>query len=280
LGSWKGVYFSEELNNSLKYGYKFKVLRGYIFEKENIFKDYVNSLYKIKESSNKGSALYIISKLLLNSLYGKFGMNPYVEKPKIIKESEYDNLNKNNINYDIINFNNGKLLVSFINQNSDRLNISIPISSAITAYSRIHMNNLIKELNDLGHTIYYTDTDSVFTDKPLPSHLISKELGKLKLENVFKKAVFLAPKVYGGITLDNKELIKIKGSKNVISYSELSKLLFKNNKIMLNQEKWYRNFEKGEICIKDEIYTLSITENKRQLIYKNNKFINTLPIKL
>jgi hypothetical protein len=74
-------------------------------------------------------------------------------------------------------------------------------------------------------------------------------------------------------------LIKIKGSKKVISFKELYSLLIKNSKLKLIQEKWDRNFIIGRIKVKDEIYTLSITENKRKIIYnENNKFIDTSPI--
>jgi hypothetical protein len=111
--------------------------------------------------------------------------------------------------------------------------------------------------------------------------MIGKELSKLKLEYIFKKAIFASPKVYGGIIINNDEIVKIKGSKNVIKFIELVKLFIKNTKLELKQEKWYRDFENGIINIKDEIYTLVITNNKRKLIYdKNNKFIDTQPLKL
>lgn len=35
LGKWTSWYFSEELENSLEFGYKFKILRGYVFEKKS-----------------------------------------------------------------------------------------------------------------------------------------------------------------------------------------------------------------------------------------------------
>jgi len=38
---------------------------------------------------------------------------------------------------------------------------------------------------ELWITILYSDTDSFYTDKPIPYHLIGKELGKLKLEHIF-----------------------------------------------------------------------------------------------
>jgi len=34
----------------MKYGYEFEVINGFIFEKENIFDEYVDELYKIKSS--------------------------------------------------------------------------------------------------------------------------------------------------------------------------------------------------------------------------------------
>ncbi len=34
LGTWEGLIFSEEMRNCEKYGYKFEVLRGYLFDRE------------------------------------------------------------------------------------------------------------------------------------------------------------------------------------------------------------------------------------------------------
>jgi len=42
LGSWKDMLFSPEIYNAIKYGYKFKIIRGYIFESANIFADYID----------------------------------------------------------------------------------------------------------------------------------------------------------------------------------------------------------------------------------------------
>lgn len=74
-GKWIDVIFSEEMFKYIQYGYNFKVIRGYLFDRQNIFKDYINDLYKIKESLNKDEPMYLVSKLLMNSLYGRFGMS-------------------------------------------------------------------------------------------------------------------------------------------------------------------------------------------------------------
>jgi DNA polymerase type B, organellar and viral len=38
--------------NAMKYGYKFNILRGYLFDQEYIFKYYITDLYEIKKSQN------------------------------------------------------------------------------------------------------------------------------------------------------------------------------------------------------------------------------------
>jgi hypothetical protein len=54
----------------------------------------------------------------------------------------------------------------------------------------------------------------------------------------------------------------------------------KNEKLNLDQEKWYTDFSRGRIITKLESYTLMATENKRKLVYENNKLITTVPYKL
>jgi len=49
LGSWMGIYFSEELKTIVKYGYKVEVIKVYNFSKGNIFNGYINFFYNIKK---------------------------------------------------------------------------------------------------------------------------------------------------------------------------------------------------------------------------------------
>lgn len=111
LGKWTGVYHSEEIKNAKLYGYKFNILRGYLFEKEFIFSEYVESLYEIKVNSKPGTPNYIISKLLLNSLYGRFGMNLNMETHIIIGYNEEDKYIKNHIITSITDLKNGKQII-------------------------------------------------------------------------------------------------------------------------------------------------------------------------
>lgn len=58
----------------LKYGYSFEILKGYEFERGNIFSEYVLKMYNLRQEYVKGHPMNLIAKLLMNSLYGKFGM--------------------------------------------------------------------------------------------------------------------------------------------------------------------------------------------------------------
>src|SRR5450631_3634555 len=58
----------------LKFGYQFEILNGYQFDKGDLFSGYVNKMYNLRLQYAKGHAINLIAKLLLNSLYGKFGM--------------------------------------------------------------------------------------------------------------------------------------------------------------------------------------------------------------
>ena len=99
-------------------------------------------------------------------------------------------------------------------------------------------------INDNIDHIYYSDTDSLYLDHPLPKDLVdSKELGKFKLEYIFKDSIFLGPKIYAGITADNKYICKIKGFKNPIQFDDIKTLLNKDSSLNLKHIKWFRSLK-------------------------------------
>lgn len=283
LGKWKGVYFSEEIKNSKKYGYNFTILRGYTFKRKNIFKNFVQYFYNLKKNCNKDDVFYTIAKLILNSLAGRFGMLPYKFKHEIIDDKELElYLSKYKLS-SILDLNNGKVLISYPEnleednnfENIFTNNVNVSIAAAITAYGRIFMS---KFKNNTEYNLYYSDTDNLDIDKRLSDNFIGKELGQLKLEAIFEKIVYIAPKVYGGILENGEELIKIKGAKKKINFYELEKLLIKNEKLNINQEKWFKKIDIRTILVKNEMYTLVVTNNKRKLIYNEiNQLISTEP---
>src|SRR5690349_21299235 len=77
-GIWHGWYFTEELRDARdNYGYNVEILKGYTFEKStNLFQKYVEYFYEIK--ANSTGVQREIAKLMLNSLYGRFGMHEFI----------------------------------------------------------------------------------------------------------------------------------------------------------------------------------------------------------
>lgn len=289
LGNWTDMYFSEEIYNAMKYGYKFKVLSGYLFDSQYIFNDYVEDLYKMKRDNPRKSVNFTISKLLLNSLYGKFGMSPFLDSTIIMDSDKADKFYRDNNVINVIDFENGRVLITYNNfdpsnfieedQESETWsNINVAVASAITAYARVFMSQF-KNMDN--YTVYYSDTDSIDLDKPLPSEYVdNNKLGFMKLENIFKRVVYIAPKVYAAL-IENGEYIKIKGLKETIPFNDMLTLLNKDSKLAISQDKWYRNVSDSYIDVKKMLYTLMVTSNKRNLVYnKEGKLIGTEPITL
>jgi DNA polymerase type B, organellar and viral len=283
LGSWEDMIFSVEMDNAMKYGYKFEILWGYTFKSGYIFSDYVNTLYNFRLQYPKSDPMNYLAKILLNSLYGRFGMDDNFIEVNIIHEDYYSDFENKFIDNIIDSKKLGEyVLVRYINDTSDiqddtSHNISIGVASAITAYARIHMSQF---KNDSCFNLYYTDTDSIYVDKALPDYLVdSKILGKLKLENISTKALFLSPKVYCLNPIEGNIIYKVKGlsHETELTVQDFKNLLFKDAFIQKTHVKWFRDLSKGEIQLLEQIYTLKVTENKRRLIYKKGKLIGTKP---
>jgi len=282
IGNWSGWYFSGELVNAVKYGYQVNVLEGYHWsEREYIFSDFVDTLYNLRQTFNKNDPQNLICKLLLNSLYGRFGLSPRQEEYsfKELGRKISDNLLINKLevgdndlfgylkikNQDLSKFSNDR-----------NLNISLPISFITSAYARMFMSGIKIKYSDY---LYYSDTDSAVTSKPLPDHLVGNALGQFKLEHKIQKGVFLCPKVYGLLLEDGSEIIKVKGSTVLPTFAQLEAILDNKEALPLDQQRWSKNFNFGKVSIVNTTYKLMLTDNKRKFIYDDKGAITgTYPI--
>lgn len=165
-------------------GWKFKRVRG-------LFNEYINtwSNNKIQAKKDGNKALYMVSKLMLNSLYGKFAKNPY-------NRSKYPYINESGeVSYHLGDIEEGKGLY-------------IPVGAFITSYARektIRTSQAIRDytLKKYGKDYYiYSDTDSIhmleLPEEELKSFVEIDDyiLGYWKLESKFKKGRFLRQKCY------------------------------------------------------------------------------------
>ncbi|XP_074313961.1 LOW QUALITY PROTEIN: DNA polymerase-like [Silene latifolia] len=220
-GTFIGVYYSEELKFARQIGYKIIPLNGYIFEKmESPFIGYVNDLFESRSKAKLegNDSLSFIYKLLMNSLYGRFGINPESTKTEICDEERSNLFLKTKGIKKFTKIKEDLNMITYINKRGRGGGPSeyyipkmaaVQISAAITASARIYMYPFISR-----DDCYYTDTDSIVLGNPLPDEFISStELGKFKLEDKIKEGVFLAPKSYYYSRYSSeKDVLKYKGA--------------------------------------------------------------------
>lgn len=187
----KGVFFSNEIERLSRVG-TFDVEEGFVFEEsEIIFREYVERLYSLR-MENKGNAIDIIAKYLLNQLYGKFGQTP--ERRSIIFVEDFDQLYtmiKSEEFQEPIEIDAERGVYSVV-EDSPAMYEHVGIAGTITSESRA---TLWESMKDLGKSVVYCDTDSVHTTSPMKSEKIGSELGKFKLE-FCGEGVYAGKKLY------------------------------------------------------------------------------------
>ena len=218
---------------------------GYKFQgKLHLFDKYIEkwSQRKIesKKAGNKG--MYLISKLMLNSLYGKFGLNPNVaSKTPYLTED------------DIVKYATG--------EKEERDSIFIPMASFITSYARrktITTSQIIKEysVEHFGEDYYiYSDTDSIHC-KAIDLEVLKKvvdidpyKLGAWDLEKTPKFGKYIRQKSYIDFIEDHYEVTCAGMSKSCIKYSEDKKHVYYK---IFEEDEWkefdIKDFKVGFFC--------------------------------
>lgn len=165
-------------------GYKFRRLKG-------LFSNYINywTNEKVQAKKDKNTALYRIAKLMLNSLYGKFGLNPNVR-------GKYPTLDEEGI----VRYKLGEKEI--------RDSVYCPVAAFITAYSRydiITNSQAIRDytLKKYGRDYYiYSDTDSIhclkLSDEELSQimEIDDYKLGAYKKESEAVRGIYIRQKCY------------------------------------------------------------------------------------
>ena len=192
IGKWKNIYFSEELKLAIKMGYKITPLWGLEYkEKAKIFNNFVSDMYdaRIKSKTKDENFFY---KLIMNSLYGRFGLKN--NNSHFDLQSFDDSLPTNFLYSTVID--NQKIMIERTSNKNYYGFAALHIAFTITSYARIYMYEFITSHN-LDKHLYYMDTDSLWLDIPLSDNLVSKtELGKLKLVSKISNAYFINQKIY------------------------------------------------------------------------------------
>lgn len=228
-------------------GWKFKSIKG-------LFSDYINiwSNKKIQAKKEGNFAIYLISKLMLNSLYGKFGLNPdvrgkfpYLDTDGIVHYGLYPA--------------------------EIRESIYIPVATFITSYARKKTIETSQKIKDYSIKKYkkdlyiYSDTDSIHclidNGEELKDiiDIDDYNLGAWKEESKFIKAKFLRQKCYIELGNDNKLNVTVAGLPkklgNLINFDNF-KIGFTTENIETENKKLTYKHVKGGVMLTETDFSI------------------------
>lgn len=261
-GKFKGMYTHVELRHARSYGYKIRPIgKTYYYTKKiRPFDEFVIEVYKKRSQYKKEkNPLQLVYKLLMNSLYGKFGQK-VTERENIVHESK--------VTLDMLDNNEFKRIKDYFILKTKKIRCPVfvlPIFSIYTtAYARIKLYEAMRKCDP-----YYVDTDSILTPDRLKT---SDKLGSLKLEYGITDGWLVKPKMYyfDGVDEDNKpvSMFKVKGVMKVFKQGHERE----NFSELLNQEKAvFERFVKFKEALrsKEEYKVGRLVVNQRLLVKKN-----------
>lgn len=217
---------SATLLKALELGYNFHILGGLRFDHAPIMKDWTESIYAERIAPGVSSVEKELYKLVLNSAYGSFGMQWENKTVDICYGTQHSTAQHNN---DTVGLSSGfvdenNIYTGLGHENLVLEHTNIALASAITSLARLKLFDTIDAYREAGITVYYCDTDSLYTtvsDSDLPPHLQAlnhpKLLGALKNETTLEDpsayidtAVFVVGKGYAYRTNTGKYVSHLK----------------------------------------------------------------------
>ena len=237
-------------------GWKFQAVKG-------LFTNYIDHWTdkKIKSKKEGNKSLYQISKLMLNSLYGKTATNPIVR-------SKYPYLDSEGI------------VRYALYPPEEKKSLYIPVATFITSYARkktIETSQAIRDYTMKNYNVdyyIYSDTDSIHMKKLTPEEL-SKfvevddfELGKWKIESDnIKVAKFIRQKCYVEINENDEKNVTVAGlPKKLAKYVTIEN--FKEGFSILasdpeKEHKFTYKSVKGGVLLVDTDFSIKYNDNKK-----------------
>lgn len=200
--SFDATLSTPELTYALEHEWIAEVYEMSWYKQRPIFRQYVDYFYserKKYEAVNQHDMAQL-TKLMLNSLYGKFGQRGIDQKkiancdPEIVRyESVYDLEDNETYNLTYL----GGSVIKTI-ESGESFNSFPAVAAHVTAYARMHLWSYIEHLPQ--QTVYYCDTDSLLVNQrgydALKNDLHDTRLGALKIETQSDWIEIRAPKDY------------------------------------------------------------------------------------
>lgn len=194
VGKLHGVWEYSELQMAEEYGCSIEEwFESVWYPARPLFGEFVRELYQYRDKSNSAydEALAQVVKIMLNSLYGKFGQKTVRKKVYRFDDPKRPSHAKPAAP------NDPECPIWYAEEDSDAVYIIPQISARITSLSRQLLYRGMMRAEQKGGRVYYTDTDSLVTDVELET---STELGALKDEfpehSGRIRGWFIGPKLY------------------------------------------------------------------------------------
>lgn len=266
VGEFEGWWCHNELRYALQHGYVIKHVYETVYYTKTVplFNEFVTDLYTQRKMYLKqGSPMEYVIKILMNSLYGKFGQKYGIRSEMQPFNMTYD---------DILKQENPEVIGDFVFTKKDtepRFFCFPEICAYITSNARIKLHKTMLVENPI-----YVDTDSIMIDHTIQD---SSEIGELKHEFIIDELFIIKPKFYGykGYSIKHgkmKENVKIKGVPMMLTIPKVFELLsgmdddgkphFKYTKFLKLRESLRRHMtpnHKVEVDKKLDLY-----DNKRE----------------
>jgi hypothetical protein len=275
-GNNKGLFWFEEILLFEKMGGVIKNIEiGIIYDKyDYIFKNFIDDFTKLRKENE---ILNIFGKLIINSLYGRMGMDDIKNEKIIIHMNDFNNIDKKEeINsYKVIN---DYVIVDIQNKEEKKVKSNISIASAITSKARIKLYNAQQDVILNEGRLLYSDTDSIYASY---NRDVKNEIHGVvdwsADKNIINDAVFLSSKTYGVKYKNGLESIKIKGFDNKhLNFDELKNNFYSEEIDIKIKENTYISKKNMEMFNIKNIKKLSLKNyDKRKFI---NNFKNTEPL--
>ena len=269
---------------SSKYDFKTK-------EEESNFKLEINKSLDIDiEKFEFNAGLRSISKLCLNSLWGKFGQRPNMSQTKYVTEvSEFYEILLNdkldNINFQFINDDMVQMTYNFKDQFVDNSkNTNVYIACFTTSHARLMLYNKLDYLNE---KVLYFDTDSIiYADDGTKNIETGDMLGDMTDELSGKgitNFVSMRPKSYSFKYGDDDEKSAIKGftlnheNSSILNHNSMSKIVRKQVRelTIVNENKITRKNREIVNEYREKVFKFGY--DKRVMRQINEDHIDTLP---
>ena len=201
-GEYETTLAGPELMRAVRSGCVLEVGDWNRYKTAYLFRDFVDHFYenriKCRESGDKIHELFC--KLVLNSLYGKFGQRygKWQTIPDLMPMQSWGEWYQYEQDTNTIRQYRGIGHMTQVSGDRGEHNRAFPaISSYVTSYAREFMRELI-HCAGIGH-VYYTVTDSLFVDQfgldnlQAAGVITDTRLGGLKIKHQARTAVFDAP---------------------------------------------------------------------------------------